>query len=228
MSGDQLAAYNSASWFDMAIVPAALNLVWVSRLHSVISAGRALPMSRHVPRLVCPQSPYSPARQLVCRVSTAGGAADFTSCVLASKLFSPLSCACHPSTWSAGGGLLPHHLCAGQQAHPGSRIPKHVSPHDTRSSCTIALPFLHFRFVKPPLVASARTGLHDVPGCLPRLPPSTCLWGLIMGSYPCAKTHCLCQFRFTAMVERPSARKSALAKLVLSAPKPVQPAVYLG
>lgn len=34
--------------------------------------------------------------------------------------------------------------------------------------------------------------------------------------------------RFTAMVERPSARKSALAKLVLSAPKPLQPVVYLG
>lgn len=36
------------------------------------------------------------------------------------------------------------------------------------------------------------------------------------------------QNMFTAMVERPSARKSALAKLVLSAPKPLQPMVYLG
>ena len=35
MPADQLAAYNSASWFDMAIVPAALNLVWVSDAQSL-------------------------------------------------------------------------------------------------------------------------------------------------------------------------------------------------
>lgn len=32
LSPEQLAAYNSASWFDMAIVPAALNLAWVSAM----------------------------------------------------------------------------------------------------------------------------------------------------------------------------------------------------
>ena len=34
--------------------------------------------------------------------------------------------------------------------------------------------------------------------------------------------------RFTAMVTRPSARKGALSKLVLSCPERLQPLVYLG
>lgn len=34
--------------------------------------------------------------------------------------------------------------------------------------------------------------------------------------------------RFTAMVMRPTARKSPLAKLVLSVPQAIQPLAYLG
>ena len=226
MSAEQAAAYNTASWFDMAVVPAALNLV-------------------RVPVCVCLcvlwAQLFSPDGSLGKRRGAGWSAqrGGLQACLSHAsrhsdppRRFLAPPCQTRGVCAGVGRGLLPHYFRAGQQAHPGAGLPKHVS-------ALVPARWEGCPGTRAEGGGRAASGLKL--GASAAAAPSCAVGMGALASYPCShampRNHQLflahphspfLAARFTAMVERPSARKSALAKLVLSAPKPLQPLVYLG